>query len=273
MTHPSAKIKKILSGWLESNKIEMIWEIGSRDGEDAKVLLEAFPNSSVVCFEPNPDTYALVERVSLNSGGRIKACNIALSEQDGRVLFYKIDRSRTRTSWVDGNPGASSLFLANGSYTIEEYVQIPVEVECKKASTLIESNAFRAPDIIWVDVQGAELLVLRGFNQFLAVIGSIYIELSLKAVYHNQPLANDVIKFLSKNFLWHSVINTGTWQFDALLLNRRMASPSLYIRHYFFVWSLKSSIGLGIKRSFSKRLFHYLSKHLNSMRIPLNLKS
>jgi FkbM family methyltransferase len=149
---------------------------------------------------------------------------MALSDCNGEVVFHKIDRQRTRTSWADGNPGASSLFLASGKYDgIEAYVQEAITVPAATAARLIEDKQITSPDLVWMDVQGAELLVLRGFASHLSSVKAIYVELSLQAIYSGQALAQEVLDFLERDFCWVKVANTGAWQFDALFVRRDIA--------------------------------------------------
>lgn len=247
ITHTSEKISKKLSRHLSLSKISNIWEIGSRDGEDAKLLSRTFPSASIIAFEPNPDTYPKVLAACNSHVGRLTSKNIALSDTDGEIVFYKIDTDRTQTTWDDGNPGASSLFLANGEYPVETYVQIPIQVSSCTAKKLIEGEQFAVPNFIWMDVQGSEGLVLKGFGEFLSEVDSIYVELSLKAGYHGQALAHEIIKLLSKDFYWHSNLSTGKWQFDALFVNKKHKSRTLQLKHAFLVFSLKSKIRIFIR--------------------------
>ena len=250
MNHSSEKIKAIIGKIGKIEGVREIWEIGSRDGQDARIMSEVFPLAKVKAFEPNPDTFRLVEQTSLASNGHIKALNIALSNCDGDITFHKIDTTSTITSWLDGNPGASSLFIASEDYDIEKYIQIPIKVMSKKAMTLIEDERFAIPNLIWMDVQGAEKLVLEGFDKYLSDVDFIYVELSLRRLYQEQPLAGKVVKLLSKNFLWHSNLSMSTWQFDGLFVNKTYQTPNLRSRNFLLNVSLKSGLNIGIKCSF-----------------------
>ncbi|MEI2643025.1 MAG: FkbM family methyltransferase [Candidatus Nanopelagicales bacterium] len=228
-------------------EVSSIWEIGSRDGEDARALLDAFPLAHLDAFEPNPDTFSIVESVAATRRSRMTAHNIALTESDGTTTLYKIDRERTKTTWQDGNPGASSLFRASGAYSAhEDYVQVPVSVAGRRASTLITEEQLAVPQLVWIDVQGAELSVLRGFHEALSTVSAIYLELSLKEIYEGQALAPDVVSYLRPLFAWHSVLRTGEWQFDALLVSRDLADSRLRWRDALLRRSLSSRVNAGV---------------------------
>lgn len=220
---PAERIPDLLRPYLDQSEVKCVWDIGSRDGVEATALHVAYPRALIHAFEPNPDTYSAVEAVAEKCSA-IQSHNLALSDIDGECTFHKIDREKTRTSWADGNPGASSLFPASGKYDgIEKYVQEKITVPAATAKSLIEDNQVPPPDLVWMDVQGAELLVLRGFAGHLTSIKAIYVELSLQGIYSGQALAHEVVQYLERDFCWVKVPNTGNWQFDALFVRRDLA--------------------------------------------------
>ena len=225
----------------------MIWDIGSCDGEDSRALLSAFPTATLSAFEPNPDTFDLVKGVAEDSGGRIRAYNFALSNFDGFGCFYKIDTIKTNTTWVNGNPGASSFFMANGEYQIEDYVQVPIDVQIVTGQKLIKEDGFRIPKLIWMDVQGAEGLVFTGLGEYLKKVDFVYVELTIKEIYSGQILAQDVLQMLKSDFYWYKNLNLGFWQFDGIFVNKKYRSINLILANLLLKLSLRSKLGIGIK--------------------------
>ena len=124
--------------------------------------------------------------------------DLAVTDFDGTTTFHKIDPHRTVTTWADGNPGASSLFVASGKYPIEQYVQTPVRVRAGRLDVLIDAESIPAPELLWIDLQGAELAALRGLGRHLSRVGIVYVELSFLDIYDGQPMARDVIRFLRR---------------------------------------------------------------------------
>jgi len=241
-----ASLKRLLG---QKMQIDSIWEIGSRDGQDALRLKLEFPWAEFHLFEPNPDTFPLVEEAARELE-RFNAYNLALGSEDGSAVFQKIDPSKTITSWADGNPGASSFFKASTGYKVETYIQTPVEVEMARASSIIE-RGIAAPDLIWMDVQGFEGHVVDGFDSHISRVSAIYVELSLREMYEGQILIRDFVKKMSNNFLWVNVQNTGNWQVDALFVNKKSATLRLRILDLFYRLSLKSGINYGVSYDFS----------------------
>lgn len=229
--HDSIALARLMRKLFPNQSVTSVWEIGSRDGQDALQLAHAFPQASVYAFEPNPETFPAVESSAQGSNGRVRAANVALTSSDGPVEFMQIDTVNTQTAWSDGNPGASSLFSASGAYDdIERYVQRAVTVEGARADSVIERGIAPAPQVVWMDVQGAEALVLEGFGVLLSEVSLIYVELSLHEIYAGQALAPEIIEMLSPHFRWYSVPHPGPWQFDAVFVSRRARSRTAWAR-------------------------------------------
>lgn len=227
-----------------------IWEIGSRDGREAQRLSDAFPWSQIIAFEPNPETFPSVENMALKNN-RITPKNLAISKTNGLIDFYKINTSETVTSWIDGNPGASSLLKSSGNYPHETYVQELIQVRSIRASELLMEYPEMQPQLLWIDVQGSEDQVLESFGKDLEKVSLIVVELSLKEIYSNQPLALDVLEIIKNNFYFTTVLNVGEWQFDALLVNKNAPRK---IKHWlldrYFRMSLQTTHKIGIARNF-----------------------
>ena len=210
---------------LFSRQPSAIYELGSRDGDDAARLAAAAPDAHVIAFECNPDTVPTVQG-RLADVPKARAVDLAVTDFDGTTTFHKIDPLRTVTTWADGNPGASSLFVASGKYPIEQYVQTPVRVRAGRLDTLIDAGAVPPPELLWIDLQGAELAALRGLGIHLGRVGIVYVELSFLDIYDGQPMARDVIRFLRRaGFVIAAVPWKGTFQCEALFVNVRRLGP------------------------------------------------
>ena len=180
---------------LARESVRTIFDIGSRDGLQSVEFHAAFPGARIHAFECNPDTFPTVVE-NTRACPRITPANFAVNDYSGECTFYKIDREKTRTPWEDGNPGASSLFQANGQYTLEDYVQQPVTVACTTLDDYCASVGITQVDLIWMDLQGAELKAFQGFRQGLQRARYIYVELTHRAIYEGQPLFAEVDAFL-----------------------------------------------------------------------------
>src|SRR6185295_12468113 len=153
---------------------------------------------------------------------RIKVVAKAINSHSGRCAFYPIDPGRTVTSWADGNPGASSLFVATGDYPAEKYVQNEVEVDCVRLDDLCSEQGIDTIDLIWMDLQGAELLALQSAGSLLDNVRYIYTEVSHRPIYSGQCLFDEVDAFLAKRgFRRCTKVDRTRWQQDIIYENSR----------------------------------------------------
>ena len=136
--------------------------------------------------------------------------NKAVNDHDGTCIFNAIDPEKTETPWFDGNRGASSLFKSNGAYNhIETYVQKELEVSCTQLKTFCKENNIDHVDLIWMDLQGAELIALESMGkELLSTVQVIHTELETTPIYKNQCLYSDVHQFLKTNGMYRAEGNS-----------------------------------------------------------------
>lgn len=182
------------------HKEMVIFDIGSRDCMQSIEFYKKFPQSKIYAFECNPTTLPLCRKNIEPYSSRITLIDKAVHQYDGKCIFHPINTEKTITTWKDGNPGASSLFQSNGSYPIETYIQDTVELDCTRLDSAIQQyNIPSKIDLIWMDLQGAELLALESMGEYLQTVDYIYTEVSYREIYTEQVLFKDLHGFLLKN--------------------------------------------------------------------------
>jgi FkbM family methyltransferase len=191
-------ISKLKLDKLNFKDINVILEVGSRDGKQAIELSMAFPEAKVIAIEGNPDTIDQLKQ-NVVKFKNITPVEAIVNNYDGLTTFYKIDRENTITPHLDGNPGASSLYLANPEYPNEKYVQIAIEKKCKTLKTICESQKIFSIDLIWIDLQGSEIKALEGLKDFLKSVQYIWVEITHKPLYLDQPLFPEFDLFMNES--------------------------------------------------------------------------
>lgn len=204
----------------------VIFDIGSRDGLQSIEFSNTFKNSKVFAIEGNPDNITKLKE-NVKDHQRISYYESIVAEYDGDITFYKIDTLNTITDHPDGNPGASSLYLANHDYPLEKYVQIPIIEKCITLKSLAEKAGVSKIDLIWMDLQGAEIRALEGLHELINSVKYIYTEISHTEIYKNQPLFSEFEEYMnSKNFERISKIDSTTYFEDAIYRNRNYKTSS-----------------------------------------------
>ncbi|MDR3404556.1 MAG: FkbM family methyltransferase [Chthoniobacter sp.] len=213
-----------LAAFLDPGSVRVALDVGSRDGEIALKLAAHFPHARVFAFECNPDALPLCRR-HLAGHDRITLVECAVSDECGPVDFFAIDPARTVTPHADGNIGASSLFQANGNYPHEQYIQNRVSVPATTLDAWADAAGIPAIDVIWMDLQGAELKALRGMGARLDRLRALYTEVEYREIYAGQPLFGDLDQYLrSHGFRLAAQFNTSEWSGDALYVARALKS-------------------------------------------------
>ena len=228
----SSLAEKIIS----RNNIRCIFELGARDCRETLAFHEWFPQAEIYTFECNPDTLPVCREKTAGIE-KIHLVEKAVSDKDGILTFYKIDRENTQTTFSDGNPGASSLLQANPEYPVEHYIQKPIEVQTTTLKTFFAENNIENVDMLWMDIQGAELLALDGAGADLSKIKMIHAEVEFFEMYKGQPLYREVVRYMNeRGFRLLRFTNFGKYFGDAIFINKTIKTGFIWPERlvYFF---------------------------------------
>ena len=197
-----------------------ILDIGSRDCEQSLEMSKVFPKARIFAFECNPQTLPIC-REAIKDSSAITLCPYAVNSYDGECTFYPIDPTRTRTTWKDGNPGASSLFKANGMYPAEFYVQNEIRVPCRRIDSVLKDHGIERVDLISMDLQGAELIALESLGSYLESVHSIHTEVTHREMYQGQNMFPEINEYLKARDFSNVSSIIGGWQQDVIYRNNR----------------------------------------------------
>jgi FkbM family methyltransferase len=135
---------------------ELFVDIGANVGYFS--LLAAKLGGRVIAFEPNPECQAeMAHNIALNGFRNIDVRATGIADRRGQDVLYVESKE---------NLGAGSLKSVSGN---------PIAVEI---DTLDGQLAGETPAIIKLDIEGAELMALRGGAQTLAQTRTIIVEVS-----------------------------------------------------------------------------------------------
>lgn len=208
----------------KNKQIKVVFEFGARYGEDTIEFAQRLPHSQIYTFECNEQTIPQC-RDLIKQFSNITLTEKAICESDGPITFYPIDAKKTTTTWKDGNQGASSLLKASGKYPIENYVQDEKIVSGITLKTFMQENDINKIDIMWMDIQGAELMALKGLQDRISDVGIFHIEVEFFEIYSRQPLFKDLRNYLeSKGFEFKGFTTKSEYSADAIFINRDLIS-------------------------------------------------
>lgn len=110
----------------------------------------------VHCFEPDPETFrCLVDNIEMNGLKNVSASQVALSNEEGARTFY--------LSWPQYMGGNSF----RSSSSPESWPGRVCEVKCYTLDSYVRKRSVRHIDVIKIDVEGAEVEVLKGAETIL----------------------------------------------------------------------------------------------------------
>lgn len=180
-------------------KVDLIFEVGSRDLCDANFLAATF-NSSVNSFDANPDNYKNMLKNNLDP--RVKFWKSAVTATDGFVNFYPYN-----TTLYD-NPGASSLYLTDFAGrgrgdrdSNRSQVQYEVKVPSIRLDTFIDTVSHKVHSLLCMDVQESEVEVLRSASKSIQKIKFVITEADADGfpLYKGGSTISNITSFMLQN--------------------------------------------------------------------------
>jgi FkbM family methyltransferase len=160
----------------------VIYDIGAYRGGWTRVAAEVFPGAQFVLFEANADHADELAR----SGHR--HIITALGRDDGVRMFH-LPRS--------GDVTGASLYVEKTAHYAAANLQVR-EVAIARLDTVVKRDNLPAPDLVKIDVQGAELDVLAGAAETLRRASALIVEVSLVDYNTGAPLIADVMAAIDR---------------------------------------------------------------------------
>jgi FkbM family methyltransferase len=182
-----------LRGRRLSNELQVLCVIGAHRFDELPLVNRLFPAlRHIYLFEPQAGPLTVLRGLAAHDS-RIKVFAMAVSDRDGVASFN-----------VASNDGESSSLLQLGSHRDlfpEVTMQTTIEVPTRRLDSVLAEHGLESPDLMIVDVQGAEYLVLKSFSaSVLQHLRLIYTEVSTEAVYESAGLLSDVEALLAPRF-------------------------------------------------------------------------
>jgi FkbM family methyltransferase len=146
------ELQRRLSGLLKNG--DVFFDIGANIGFFSMIAArQVGTDGAVYAFDPVPEHVAAMRHnLAINSISHVSLSAVAVSDRNGtQTLFVPAESTGARlASIADGNAGHRRL-----------------DVEVATIDTMVERGALRPPDVVKIDVEGAEVEVLAGMRRTL----------------------------------------------------------------------------------------------------------
>ena len=160
-------------------------DVGANIGTLAIPIAKARPDASIICIEADPRIHRLLhENLNRNGCGHVHLMSCVAGPTHGQVPFYQAP---------DDQFGMGSLG--------PQFNSAPVMLEQRSLDTILTAMNISRIDVIKIDVEGAELGVLRGAEGLLA--SERLCSSSLIGLRRGFPSSTPVMR---SNFCWRVAI-------------------------------------------------------------------
>ncbi len=184
---------------LSHNDYSTIIDIGANRGQFALIARYYFPNAIIHSFEPLKEA-AESFRILFKKDPNIFLHEYALGAVGGKMEIH-VSKRDDSSSLLPISNLQSSTFPGTDEKEIRH-------IEVKPLEEVIQKTEVVPPVLVKIDVQGAELEVLKGCETMLPCFDYLYIECSFMELYVGQSLAHEVISFLDKRgFILSGIYN------------------------------------------------------------------
>jgi FkbM family methyltransferase len=194
-------------------------DVGANRGQFALVAQRCFPQARIISFEPLSATFSRLQRV-MGKDPLFAAHQVALGDVSGETTMHVAGRDYS-SSLLPITDLQGRLFPG----TSEKSTRM---VRVGRLGEFVDADQIVPPALLKLDVQGYELLVLKGCVGILDRFLHVYVECSFVELCEGQALAGEVVAWMrDRGFSLRGVFNTvvhgeaGAIQADFLFKNSK----------------------------------------------------
>lgn len=167
-------------------------DVGAHIGYYTLIASSRAKKGMVYAFEPQNDNFALLRRnVAANRLENVKLFNLAVADRSGRRIKLYCNTSN----------------MGNNSIYSKDIVSDYVEQEARTVTLDDALKSVRRVDIVKIDVEGAEMDVLRGMRRLLRRSPKVTLLVEYVPSFYERPRA--LVEFLRKERFEIMVIGQG----------------------------------------------------------------
>ena len=165
-----------------------VLDVGGFIGSWTRTCKDVWPDAEVCIFEPQPDKHAGLTALARDLPGVTLRTEL-LSDVAGQEVTFSLAQSGSSSLPLLDKPNAPTILLRT-----------------QTLAAAVAGTPFAKPDLVKVDVQGAELAVLDGARGVLDFAEVVLLEVALVEEYRGGPLFAQVIAYMAeRGFRVHDI--------------------------------------------------------------------
>ncbi|WP_370290322.1 FkbM family methyltransferase [Nocardioides sp.] len=162
-------------------------DVGANKGQFSLAVRGLFPTTVVHAFEPLDEAASQYEALFAGQDD-VHLHRTAIASEPGTVTFHVTDRADSSSLLPPGAGQREAFGVAE---------QRSIEVPVTTLDAAVDLDSLPHPVLLKIDVQGAELEVLKGLSD-LSAIDYVYVEASFVELYEGQCLLADLTEHLAE---------------------------------------------------------------------------
>ena len=206
--------KNYIRQFLPSNPV--IIDAGAHVGGDSIEMCRLYKGATVHAFEPVPGIYQFLKH-NTRKFKRIHCHTIALSNQNGQQQMHVSSGA---------SDGSSSLLAPKEHLTDhpDVFFDQTITVTTQTLDAWATTQHLDHVDLLWLDMQGFELEVLKASHTILPTVKAVHMEVSTRATYEGVPLYDEVKQWMqSQGFKVEVEAIPQGWDMGNVLFVRKTA--------------------------------------------------
>ena len=173
--------------WITNAGFKTVIDIGANVGQFALKMRNLLPEAFIYSFEPLPEVYEQLLK-NFDSDPLFKGYNFALGISSEERIIYLNEYSPSSSILKMGNE-----HKAHFDYAVKE---TPVAIRINRLDDIFSGSDLKEPILIKIDVQGFENQVIDGGLNTLEKCKMLFIEVSFKQLYQDQPVFEEMYQKL-----------------------------------------------------------------------------
>jgi FkbM family methyltransferase len=192
---------------------------GAATGDWTRQFKAIWPDAQVVCVEPRDDAQGALKALASEMKG-IHVAQTLLSATEGTVEFHVNKEQSSILGDFAATAGVASASTGTGN---------AVPTPATTLDALVRRLGLPDPDLIKLDLQGAELMALEGATRCLQSAQAVLLEVSFLQFMKGIPLVGEVVPYMTaRGFrvydilaLWQRPLDGALAQGDFLFVSER----------------------------------------------------